>query len=73
MRQMVVDMESLKLPVDLRRKIVTEQILIRETDEGYLLVPFHKQAGKIRGILKESGFSTKRFFEQKQADKEQEA
>ena len=73
MLQMVVDMESLELPVDLRVKIGTEQVLIRETDEGFLLAPFHKQAGKIRGMLKGSGFSTKRFFEQKRSDKELEA
>jgi len=73
MRQMVVDMESIKLPVDLREKIGTEQVLIRETDDGFLLAPFHKQAGKARGILKGSGFSTERFFEQKRADKEMEA
>ena len=72
MQQMVVDMESIKLPVDLKGKIGTEQILIRETDEGFLLAPFHKQAGKARGILKGSGFSTERFFEQKRADKEME-
>ena len=73
MQQMIVDMESLKLPVDLLGKIGTEQILIRETDEGFLLTPFHKQAVKGRGMLKGSGFSTERFFEQKQADKEMEA
>ena len=32
MQQMIVDMESLELPVDLREKIGTEQVLIRETD-----------------------------------------
>ena len=72
MQQMIVDMESIKLPVDLREKIGTEQVLIRETDKGFLLVPFHKQAVKARGILKGSGFSTERFFEQKRADKEME-
>ena len=73
MRQMVVDMESIKLPVDLRGKIDTEQVLIRETDEGFLLTPFHKRIGEARGILKGSGFSSERFFEQKRADKEMEA
>ena len=73
MQQMIVDMESLELPVDLRIKIGTEQVLIRETDEGFLLTPFHKQAGKPRGMLKGSGFTTERFFEQKRADKEMEA
>ena len=61
MRQMVVDMGSIKLPVDLQVKIGTEQVLIRETDEGFLLVPLHKQAGKARGILKGSGFSRSAF------------
>ncbi len=73
MPQMVVDLESLKLPVDLRLKITTEQVLIRETDEGFLLTPFHKKATSIRGILKGSGFSTERFREQKRMDKEMEA
>ena len=73
MQQMIVDVESLRLPIDLRIKIGTEQVLIRETDEGFLLAPFHKQAEGIRGLLKGSGFSTARFFEQKRADKEMEA
>ena len=73
MQQMVVDIDSIKLPIDLRVKIGTDQVLIRETDDGFLLAPFHKQAGKIRGILKGSGFSTERYFEQKRADKEMEA
>jgi len=72
MQQMIVDMESIKLPVDLREKIGTDQVLIRETDEGFLLAPFHKQVVKARGMLKGSGFSTERFFEQKRADKEME-
>jgi hypothetical protein len=73
MQQVVVNTDSLHLPGELRRKIVTEQVLIRETGEGLLLVPFCEQTKKIRGILKGSGYSTERFFEQKRADKELEA
>lgn len=72
MQQMIVNTDTLQLPSELRTKIETEQVLIRETSEGLLLVPFYKQTRKIRGILKGCGFSTERFFEQKQADKEME-
>jgi len=73
MQQVVVEIDSIKLPVDLRGKICTEQVLIRETNDGFLLAPFHQQVGKARGILKGSGFSTERFLEQKRTDKEMEA
>jgi hypothetical protein len=73
MQQIIVNTDTLQLPRELQTKIGTEQVLIRETSEGLLLIPFHKQTAKIRGMLKGSGFSTERFFEQKRADKEIEA
>jgi virulence-associated protein VagC len=73
MQQMIVNTDTLQLPSELRTKIGTEQVLIRETGDGFLLVPFYEQTKKIRGMLKGSGFSTERFFEQKRADKEAEA
>jgi virulence-associated protein VagC len=73
MPQIIVNTDTLRLPSELRTKIETEQVLIRETEDGLLLTPY-KQTGKIRarGMLRGSGFSTERFFEQKRADREME-
>ena len=47
--QTIVDTESINLPSKLLEKISTEQILISETDKGFLLTPFReRQIKKIK-------------------------
>lgn len=72
MQQIIMDTNALRLPHELAKRIGTEQVMIREVREGLLLMPVLKQPGKLRGMLKGTGFSTDRYFEQKQTDKELE-
>jgi len=72
MRQIVMDTNALRLPLELAEEIGTEQVMIRVVSEGLLLSPVPKQARRLRGMLKGTGFSTERYFEQKRADKELE-
>ena len=72
MQQVIMDMSALRLPQEFAEEIGTERVMIRKVNEGLLLTPIPKQARKLRGMLKGTGFSTERFFEQKRADKELE-
>ena len=72
MQQIIMDTNALQLPKELVEKIGTEQVIIREVSEGFLLSPMPKQTKSLRGILKDTGFSTERYFEQKRVDKELE-
>ena len=72
MQQIILDTNSLRLPRELAGKIGTDKVMIREVSEGLLLMPMPKQTGRLRGMLKGTGFSTERFFEQKRLDKELE-
>jgi len=72
MRQAVIDTNTLQLPQEFADLIGSDLVLIREVDEGVLLTPAPKQSRRLRGMLKGTGFSTERYFAQKQADKELE-
>ena len=72
MQQVIMDTNALRLPRELAGKIGTDKVMIREVSEGLLLLPMPQQTGKLRGMLKGTGFSTERFFEQKRLDKELE-
>ena len=72
MQQVIMDTSALQLPQEFAEKIGTERVMVRKVSEGLLLTPIPKRAGKLRGMLKGTGFSTERFFEQKRADKELE-
>ncbi|MDR1589711.1 MAG: hypothetical protein LBS51_05905 [Oscillospiraceae bacterium] len=72
MYQIIVNASALSLPQEIAGKISTGQVAIREVPEGFLIVPMTKYNGKLRGMLKGTGFSTQRYFRQKSADKELE-
>ena len=72
MQPIIMDTSALKLPQEFVNKINSKRVMISEVDEGLLLTPIPGQASRIRGVLKGTGFSTERYFEQKRADKEQE-
>jgi len=72
MEQMIIDTSTLKLPKRLGKKIKTDQVIIRDVSEGLLLTPLPTQSRRLRGMLKNTGFSTERYFAQKCADKDLE-
>jgi len=72
MQQVIMDTSALQLPQEFAEKIGSERVMIREVNEGVLLTPIPKQTRRLRGMLKGTGFSTSRYFEQKRADKELE-
>jgi hypothetical protein len=73
MQQIIVDTSALHLPQTIAGKINANQVAIREVPEGFLIVPVQERSSRLRGMLKGMGFSTERYFRQKQADKELEA
>jgi hypothetical protein len=72
MEQFIVDTDTLSLPQRFAEKINSEKVCIREVSEGLLLSPVKKESKTLRGVLKGTGFSTQRYFEQKRDDKELE-
>jgi len=72
MQQMIIDTSALRLPPEVAGKLRTEQVIIREVDNGFLLMPVQKHTRRLRGMLKGTGFSYDRFMEQRRADKEME-
>jgi hypothetical protein len=70
--QIILETSALNLPNELLEKIGTKNVLVREVNEGLLLSPVSGQTGKLRGILKDTGYSTERFLKQKREDKELE-
>jgi len=72
MQQMIIETSTLALPKEYANKIGTVQVMLKEVNEGILLTPVKTAPRRPRGILKGTGFSTERYFELKQADKELE-
>ena len=72
MRQIIIDTNALKLPQEFAEKIETEKVMIKQVNDGILITPFCSHPRRLRGMLKGSGFSTEKFFLQKQSDKELE-
>jgi hypothetical protein len=72
MQQMIVDTSVLQLPREMAVKITTKQVIIREVNDGLLLMPVSQQKWRMRGMFKGGSFTTERYFEQKRADKELE-
>jgi hypothetical protein len=70
--QIILETSVLNLPSELLEKIGMPKVMIREVNEGLLFSPVSEQMGKLRGILKGTGFSTERFLAQKHLDKELE-
>jgi virulence-associated protein VagC len=69
MQQIIMDTNALRLPQEFAEKIDSDRVMIREVNEGLLLTPMPKQTGRLRGMLKGTGFSTERYFEQKRSEK----
>ena len=72
MQQLIMETSALQLPKEFVEKIKTERVLVRVVNKGILLMPVPSQKRRLRGMLKDTGFSTERYFEQKRADKELE-
>jgi virulence-associated protein VagC len=72
MQQIIMDTSALRLPEEVAGKIGTKQVVIREVEEGFLLTPVQNRNNRLRGMLKGKGFTTERYFQQKQRDKELE-
>ena len=72
MQQVIMETSALQLPREFAEKLNTDRVMIREVSEGLLLTPMPNQSRRLRGMLKGTGFSTDRYFEQKRADKELE-
>jgi hypothetical protein len=72
LQQIIMETSALRLPPEFADKIGSSQVMIREISEGLLLTPVPNYSDNLRGILKDTNFSTERYFEQKQLDKELE-
>jgi hypothetical protein len=72
MQQIIMDTSALRLPEVFAERIGTQQVLLREVPEGVMLVPVKKAAKPLYGLLKGMNYSTARYLEQKQQDKELE-
>jgi len=72
MGTLVLEGEHINLPKHILKKFKGKKIDVLETEEGILLKPVEDSIKEARGILKGSRFNSKRFFEQKQEDKELE-
>ena len=72
MEQAIMNKSSLGLPLNLAQKIGTEKIIVREVEGGLMILPLNKQKSNLRGLIKNTGYSTETFFEQKRSDKELE-
>ena len=72
MHQVIMDTSALHLPQEFAEKIGTAKVVISEVNGGVLLTPIQRKSSNLRGMLKGTGFSTERYFQQNQADKELE-
>jgi hypothetical protein len=67
---MVMDTDTLKLPVEVIDKIGTSQVMFQEVPGGVLLLPM--KAKPLYGLLKDTDMSLDKFLELKHADKDLE-
>jgi hypothetical protein len=72
METLVLEGEYINLPKRILKKFKGKKIEMLETDEGILLKPAEDSIKEARGILKGSQFNSKKYFVQKQEDKELE-
>jgi hypothetical protein len=72
METLVLDGARINLPKRILKKFKGKRIEMLETDEGIVLRPEKNAIKEARGILKGSRYNTKKYFEQKQKDKELE-
>jgi hypothetical protein len=70
METLVLEGEHINLPKRILKKFRGKKIEMLETDEGILLKPVEDNIKAVRGILKGSRFNSKKYFIQKQVEKE---
>jgi len=69
---MIVDTSALRLPRRFAEKIGTRQVVIKETDDGVLLLPVRAEVKPLYGLFSNCGLSLDRFLDQHNNDKDKE-
>jgi len=67
-----VIVESKDLPEVIARKLKGQKVEVVETDEGVLLRSVSDSIPSLRGLLKDTGFTTEEFMKMKQEEKDLE-
>ena len=72
MQTIVLKSEQIKLPKGIAKKFKGRKLEVLETREGVLLKPVENSIKAARGFLKKCKFSTERYLQYKQEEKQLE-
>ncbi len=64
-----IESEQITLPIEVVRKLRGKEIFFIEFQDGFFIRPVSDPIREARGFLKKSRFSTQRYFEMKQEEK----